>query len=83
MIDKREQLQKKKLSYKEQRELDTLPQSIAALEAEQTDIQAALADGYRHFESARHRESHFDNALALVPQFLSRSCWLVALLAYR
>ena len=39
------QLSKKKLSYKEQRELDTLPQSIAALEAEQTDIQAALADG--------------------------------------
>ena len=38
-------LSKKKLSYKEQRELDTLPQSIAALEAEQTDIQAALADG--------------------------------------
>ena len=35
----------KKLSYKEQRELDTLPDTIAALEAEQKDINALLADG--------------------------------------
>ncbi len=35
----------KKLSYKEQRELDQLPQRIAALEAEQRDIAEALADG--------------------------------------
>ncbi len=38
-------LPKKKLSYKEQRELDGLPSQIAALEAEQEAIQAALADG--------------------------------------
>lgn len=43
--DKREQPSKKKLSYKEQRELDQLPQQIAALEAEQKQIQEALADG--------------------------------------
>ena len=36
---------KKKLSYKEQRELDSLPQEIAELEAEQADLQAKLADG--------------------------------------
>jgi len=35
----------RKLSYKEQRELDTLPAKIAALEAEQKDITQALADG--------------------------------------
>lgn len=42
---KREQLSKKKLSYKEQRELDQLPDRIAALEAEQQTLHAALADG--------------------------------------
>jgi len=35
----------KKLSFKEQRELDGLPDLIAALEAEQRDIGEALADG--------------------------------------
>jgi ATP-binding cassette subfamily F protein uup len=35
----------KKLSFKEQRELDGLPDRIAALEAEQKDIAEALADG--------------------------------------
>ncbi len=34
----------KKLSFKEQRELDELPQKIAALEAEQADLSARLAD---------------------------------------
>lgn len=36
---------KKKLSYKEQRELDALPQQIADLENEQSDLQEKLADG--------------------------------------
>ncbi|NBX20411.1 ATP-binding cassette domain-containing protein [Rhodoferax mekongensis] len=35
----------RKLSFKEQRELDGLPAAIAALEAEQKDIADALADG--------------------------------------
>ena len=35
----------KKLSFKEQRELDALPERIAALESEQQAIQEALADG--------------------------------------
>lgn len=36
---------KRKLSYKEQRELDQLPELIAALETEQKAIQQELADG--------------------------------------
>jgi ATP-binding cassette subfamily F protein uup len=35
----------RKLSFKEQRELDTLPERVASLEAEQQGIQEALADG--------------------------------------
>ncbi len=36
---------KRKLSYKEQRELEALPAQIEALEHEQTELEAALADG--------------------------------------
>jgi ATP-binding cassette subfamily F protein uup len=36
---------KRKLSYKEQRELEALPGTISALEAEQATLEAALADG--------------------------------------
>jgi ATP-binding cassette subfamily F protein uup len=40
---------RRKLSYKEQRELDTMPERIEALEVEQTKIQAAMSssDYYR------------------------------------
>jgi ATP-binding cassette subfamily F protein uup len=38
------QTKARKLSYKEQRELDALPELIASLEAEQKDTQAALSD---------------------------------------
>lgn len=37
--------QKRKLSYKEQRELDNLPNDIAKLEAEQSKLNEQLADG--------------------------------------
>jgi len=43
--DKREQLQKRKLSYKEQRELEQLPGQIDALESEQKAIRDELEDG--------------------------------------
>jgi ATP-binding cassette subfamily F protein uup len=46
----------RKLSYKEQRELESLPAQIAALEAEQAAIHAELADGSLYGR---------DNALAL------------------
>jgi ATP-binding cassette subfamily F protein uup len=43
--EKQEISKKRKLSYKEQRELDGLPAQMAALEQEQAQLQAALADG--------------------------------------
>ena len=43
--NKREQLQKRKLSYKEQRELEQLPAQIDALETEQKNLRDELADG--------------------------------------
>ena len=43
--NKREQLQKRKLSYKEQRELEQLPAQIDALETEQKTLRDELADG--------------------------------------
>lgn len=38
-------LSKRKLSYKDQRELDRLPEQIAALETEQQDLQTELSNG--------------------------------------
>jgi ATP-binding cassette subfamily F protein uup len=52
LSDKPEQLSKKKLSYKEQRELDQLPQQISDLEAEQKSLQNALADGTLYSQDA-------------------------------
>ena len=49
---------KRKLSYKEQRELDALPALIESLETEQTAIQAELADGTLY-------SSDLERALAL------------------
>jgi ATP-binding cassette subfamily F protein uup len=45
-------LPKKKLSYKEQRELDSLPKQIEALEAEQKAIDQRLADGNLYVSDA-------------------------------
>ena len=42
----------RKLSFKEQRELDGLPEHIAALEQEQTSITAELADGSLYTKDA-------------------------------
>ena len=49
-------LSKKKLSYKEQRELDALPELIAALEAEQQAIAAELVDGSLYASDAARAE---------------------------
>jgi ATP-binding cassette subfamily F protein uup len=43
---------RRKLSYKEQRELDGLPQRIEALEKEQADIRDTLADGSIYAQDA-------------------------------
>ena len=48
-----------KLSYKEQRELDGIPQQIEALEAEQAQIRATLADGQLYVsDPARATQLH-------------------------
>ncbi len=66
---KREQLSKKKLNYKDQRELDQLPNLITTLETEQQTIQQALADGTLYSsDSARAaalhaREGEIENTL--------------------
>ena len=43
---------KKKLSYKEQRELDALPQRIEVLESEHTELQARIASPEFYKEGA-------------------------------
>ena len=43
--DKASTAPKRKLSYNEQRELDTLPKQISQLEKEQAELQQKLADG--------------------------------------
>jgi ATP-binding cassette subfamily F protein uup len=49
----------RKLSYKEQRELDALPELIAALEEEQKQIQAALSDNSLYVsDSAKIAQLH-------------------------
>ncbi len=44
---------RRKLSFKEQRELQELPARIAALEAEQTEVRATLAEGRIYMEDAK------------------------------
>ncbi|MEY4980281.1 MAG: heme exporter, ATP-binding protein CcmA [Pseudomonadota bacterium] len=56
---------KKKLSYKEQREFDALPERMAALEAEQTGLQAQLADG-QLYASAPQQAAQLATRLAEV-----------------
>ncbi len=64
-----ETLQKKKLTYREQRELDALPDRIAALEAEQAEIRATLTDGALYQSDLQRaialqaRETEIDQAL--------------------
>ncbi|MGH6626117.1 MAG: ATP-binding cassette domain-containing protein [Burkholderiaceae bacterium] len=53
----------RKLSYKEQRELDALPERIEALEAQQQAIAAELADGSLYVrDAARATQLHSRNA---------------------
>ncbi|MGY8904328.1 MAG: ATP-binding cassette domain-containing protein [Burkholderiales bacterium] len=67
--DVRVPLLKKKLSYKEQREFDSLPQTIAQLEAEQSGIRLELSDGSLYASnpkralSLQNRDAEIDQAL--------------------
>ena len=62
-------LPKKKLSYKDQRELDSLPDQITALEKEQLDLQKELADGTLYQTDSKRaadlqgRETEIEGAL--------------------
>lgn len=58
-----------KLSYKEQRELETLPQTIEALENEQKQLREALADPQIYVKDPQQaatwhaRDAEIDDAL--------------------
>jgi ATP-binding cassette subfamily F protein uup len=59
----------RKLSFKEQRELDSLPELIASLETEQKSIAEALADGSL-FSSDNARAMHLSNRNAQIDDLL-------------
>ena len=63
-----------KLSYKEQRELDALPDEIAALEAEQADLNTQLSDPevFKDYEKAGTLQSRADEIEMLLLEKLER-----------
>lgn len=63
-----------KLSYKEQRELDALPDEIAALETEQTAVNAQLAepDIFKDYTRAAELQQRHDTLEALLLEKLER-----------
>ena len=69
-----------KLSYKEQRELDALPDEIAALETEQAEINAQLSDPeiFKDYEKAGALQSRADEIEMSLLEKLERWEWLEA-----
>ena len=69
-----------KLSYKEQRELDALPDEIAALETEQAEINAQLSDPeiFKNYEKAGVLQSRAEEIEMLLLEKLERWEWLEA-----
>lgn len=63
-----------KLSYKEQRELDALPDEIAALETEQAEINAQLSDPgiFKDYEKAGALQNHAEEIEMLLLEKLER-----------
>lgn len=63
-----------KLSYKEQRELDALPDEIAALEAEQAEINAQLSDSeiFKDYEKAGALQNRAEEIEMLLLEKLER-----------
>ncbi|RRD41579.1 ATP-binding cassette domain-containing protein [Comamonadaceae bacterium OH3737_COT-264] len=61
---------KRKLSYKEQRELDALPAHIEALEAEQARIHAELADGSLYASDHQKAAALAERATAIEDELL-------------
>ena len=69
-----------KLSYKEQRELDALPDEIAALETEQAEINTQLSDPeiFKDYEKAGVLQSRAEEIEMLLLEKLERWEWLEA-----
>ena len=69
-----------KLSYKEQRELDALPDEIAALETEQAEINTQLSDPeiFKDYEKAGALQSRAEEIEMLLLEKLERWEWLAA-----
>ena len=69
-----------KLSYKEQRELDALPDEIAALETEQAEINTQLSDPeiFKDYEKAGTLQSRAEEIEMLLLEKLERWEWLEA-----
>ncbi|WP_420866861.1 hypothetical protein [Bergeriella denitrificans] len=69
-----------KLSYKEQRELDALPDEIAALETEQSEINAQLSDPdiFKDYEKAGALQNRAEAIEMLLLEKLERWEWLEA-----
>jgi ABC transport system ATP-binding/permease protein len=61
---------KRKLSYKEQRELDALPALIDALEQEQKSIQSELEDGSLFVADAQRASALVKRAAAIEEELL-------------
>jgi ATP-binding cassette subfamily F protein uup len=61
---------KRKLSYKEQRELDDIPKQIAALEAEQTQLNALLAGAELYTQGAARIAEVTDRAAEIDAELL-------------
>lgn len=63
-----------KLSYKEQRELDALPEEIAALETEQADLNARLSDPdiFKDYEKAGSLQSRAEEIELILLEKLER-----------
>lgn len=77
--EKSEKTDKRKLSYKEQRELENLPQEIAALEQEYADLQQKLADGswfIHDFAQANQASQRLNEIDELLLVKLERWEWL-------
>ncbi len=67
-----------KLSYKEQRELDALPDELAALEAEQADLNTQLSDPeiFKDYEKAATLQTRAEEIEMLLLDKLERWEWL-------
>ncbi|WP_425325809.1 hypothetical protein [Neisseria animalis] len=69
-----------KLSYKEQRELDALPDEIAVLETEQAELNAQLSDPeiFKDYEKAGALQNRAEEIEMLLLEKLERWEWLEA-----